>query len=59
MFQTSYNGYDRKSVDEYIAKLKSEIMEQKLSILDNEQRYMDYREKQAELETKERNLYNF
>ena len=57
MFQTSYNGYDRKSVDEYIAKLKSEIMEQKLSILDNEQRYMDYREKQAELETKERNLY--
>jgi len=57
MFQTEYNGYDRKSVNEYIAKLKSEIMEQKLSILDNEQKYMDYREKRAELESRERNLY--
>ncbi len=57
MFETQYNGYDRKSVDEYIAKLKNEIMEQKLSILDNEQKYMDYREKRAELETRERNLY--
>jgi len=57
MFETQYNGYDRKSVDEYISKLKNEIMEQKLSILDNEQKYMDYREKRAELETRERNLY--
>lgn len=57
MFQTQLNGYDKKSVDEYISKLKNEIMEQKLSILDNEQKYLDYREKRAELETKEKNLY--
>lgn len=57
MFQTQLNGYDKKSVDDYIAKLKNEIMEQKLTILDNEQKYLDYREKKSELESRERNLY--
>lgn len=57
MFQNQENGYDRKSVDEYIAKLKNEIMEQKLSLLDNEQKYLDYREKLSELENREKNLY--
>lgn len=57
MFATQENGYDKKSVDEYISRLKNEIMEQKLSILEREQKYLDYREKSAELENRERNLY--
>ena len=57
MFQLQSNGYDRKSVDDYISKLKSEIMEQKLTMLENEQKYLDYKEKSSELENKERNLY--
>ena len=57
MFGIQENGYDKKSVDDYISKLKNEIMEQKLSILEREQRYLDYKEKSDELENREKNLY--
>ena len=57
MFDIQENGYDKKSVDEYISKLKNEIMQQKLSILEREQRYLDYKEKSDELENREKNLY--
>lgn len=57
MFDIQENGYDKKSVDEYISKLKNEIMEQKLSILEREQKYLDYKDKSDELENRERNLY--
>ena len=38
MFKSEFNGYDREEVDEYINKLKAEIMEQKLSILESEKK---------------------
>ena len=56
MFRSEFNGYDRDEVDEYINKLKAEIMEQKLSILESERKCLDAQKQKEEIESKEKNI---
>lgn len=56
MFRSEFNGYDRNEVDEYINKLKAEIMEQKLSILESERKCLDAQKQKEEIESKEKNI---
>lgn len=56
MFKSEFNGYDREEVDEYINKLKAEIMEQKLSILESEKKCLDAQKQREEVESKEKNI---
>ncbi len=56
MFKNEFNGYDKEEVDEYIAKLKTEIMEQKLAILESEKKCLDAQKHKEEVEAKEKNI---
>lgn len=56
MFKSEFNGYDRDEVDQYIAKLKTEIMEQKLAILESEKKCFDAQKHREEVEAKEKNI---
>ena len=56
MFKSEFNGYDREEVDEYIAKLKTELMEQKLAILETEKKCLDAQKHKEEVEAKEKNI---
>ena len=44
MFSVESNGYSKEEVEKYISKLKSELMEKKLSLLDSEQRILDLKQ---------------
>ena len=56
MFSVESNGYSKEEVDKYISKLKSELMEKKLSLLDSEQRILDLKQQKIDIEAKEKNI---
>lgn len=60
MFSSEYNGYSRREVEEFIAKLKAEheamLMEEKLKVLESEKKLLDYRSKSYELENREKSI---
>lgn len=56
MFRNELNGYDKQEVDSYIARLKTELMEQKFSLLESEKKSLDAQKHREEIETKEKNI---
>ena len=56
MFSVESNGYSKEEVEKYISKLKSELMEKKLSLLDSEQRILDLKQQKIDIESKEKNI---
>lgn len=56
MFGFEEHGYNKNEVDEYISKLKAELIQKKLSILSSEQKVLDLQQKQNEIDLKEQNL---
>ncbi len=56
MFNTEINGYNKREVEEFIAKLKAEyeakVMEEKLKVLESEKKLLDYKS----IETREKNI---
>lgn len=58
MFSGEFNGYNREEVDEYITRLKAEIMQQKFSLLESEKKRLDEQKQKEEVEAKERNILN-
>lgn len=60
MFESEENGYNRAEVDKYIATLKaqheSKLMEEKLKVLESENRFLDYKKKNLDLENREKNI---
>ena len=60
MFSSEYNGYNRREVEEFIAKLKAEheamLMEEKLKVLESEKKLLDYKSKSYDLENRERSI---
>ena len=56
MFAFEENGYNKSEVDLYIGKLKAELMEKKLSLLNSEQKVLDLTQKQEEVDNKERRI---
>lgn len=56
MFAFEEFGYKKDEVDAYIVKLKSELMEKKLSLLNSEQKVLDLTQKKNEIDQKEKNI---
>lgn len=56
MFSGEFNGYNREEVEEYITRLKAEILQQKFSLLESEKKRLDDQKKKEEIETKEKNI---
>jgi len=56
MFSSENNGYNKEEVDRYITKLKTELMEKKLSLLDCEQQILDLKQQKSDIEIKEKNI---
>lgn len=56
MFSGEFNGYNREEVDEYITRLKAEIMQQKFSLLESEKKRLDDQKQKEEVEAKEKNI---
>ena len=60
MFASENNGYNRKEVDSYIAKMKESyekaLMEERLKVLDSEKKVMELRNKTEEIEERARNV---
>lgn len=56
MFNYENLGYNRQEVDRYIAQLKSELMQKKLSLLESEKKVLGLRQKKDDIETKEKNI---
>ncbi len=56
MFKTQPNGYDCEEVDEYITRLKAEMLEQKFSLLEAEKRFYELQNKKDEVEAKEKSI---
>ena len=56
MFAFEEQGYKKEEVDAYIAKLKAELVEKKLNLLNSEQKVLDLTKKQNEIDNKERNI---
>ena len=60
MFSYQNEGYNKDEVDKYIAKLKAEyeakLMEEKLKVLESENKLLDFKKKSYELENREKNI---
>ena len=56
MFNYENLGYNRQEVDKYIAQLKSELMQKKLSLLESEKKVLDLKQKKDDIELKEKNI---
>lgn len=60
MFTTQNNGYNMAEVDGYIAKLKAAheaaLMQEKLKVLESENKLLDFKKKSLELENREKNI---
>lgn len=60
MFSPDINGYNRREVDEYISKLKSNyekmLMEEKLKVLETERKLMENNKRAQEVEAREKNI---
>ncbi len=56
MFDSEQNGYNKNEVDEYITRLKAEMLEQKFSLLEAEKKYLDLQSQKAEVEAKEKSI---
>lgn len=60
MFSTDFNGYNKREVDEYIARLKSDyekaLMEEKLKVLDAERKILENKRKTQEIEARAKNI---
>ncbi len=56
MFKSELNGYDKQEVDSYITRLKTELMEQKFSLLESEKKSLDAQKQREEVEAKEKNI---
>ncbi len=56
MFKNEFNGYNREEVDQYITRLKAELMQQKFSLLESEKKCLDAQKQKEEVETKEKNI---
>lgn len=56
MFSVEEHGYKKIEVDNYISKLKSELLEKKLSLLNSEQKVLDLTQKKNEIYQKEKSI---
>ncbi|MBE7073734.1 MAG: hypothetical protein E7379_01400 [Clostridiales bacterium] len=62
MFSSETNGYNRKEVDLYIARMKESyektLMEDRLKVLDNEKKILELKNKNRDIEKREKNIQN-
>ena len=56
MFTFEQQGYKREEVENYISKLKAELIQYKLGILKSEQKVLDLKQKEEELNEKENKI---
>ncbi len=56
MFNYESLGYNREEVDKYIAQLKTELVQKKLSLLESEKKVLGLKQKKEDIETKEKNI---
>ncbi len=56
MFSFETNGYSRKEVDDYISKIKNDLLEKKVCLLNSEERFLQLKQKNRAIEEKEKRL---
>ena len=62
MFSSEANGYNRKEVDAYIKRMKETyektLMEDRLKVLDNEKKILELKNRNRDIEKREKNIQN-